>query len=592
VYYFYCVPGWNETTLNTEASLEEVAIILSHFEGIQSFTEANKFLMENVNITDFFTTSQHYAKFLEFLLSYKKPNQTTNREWGDVQTPTDFVNEVYKIITATNFTPDIIIEPTCGIGNFLKGALNFFPKAKLLYGVEIQEKHLWYFLLDTLSRVLIHNIHKQQSEIKLFSSDIFSHIFPQELRNDPKKSILVIGNPPWVTASELSKMNSQNIPVKSNIKKFSGIEAITGKSNFDISENIIVKMIENFSEHQGKLAILCKTSVIRNILKSLPDKNWKIGNIQALQFSAKKVFGKTCDASLLLMNFNVKEKSPMCSLSNLENPDKIIRNFGWVEDKFVADIQKYHKIKRLDKTGKYTWRHGVKHDASKILELEKLTTNTYKNKIGEELSIEDDLVYPLLKGSNLRNFEPKDKMKRILITQKALNEDTNKIKQLYPKTWHYLTSKEEYFHKRKSRIYKNKHEFSIFGIGNYSFTSYKVAIAGLYKTPFFAVIKPIMDKPVIFDDTCYYLSFNSFNEALFIASALNSNSAREFFDSIVFQDAKRPFTKEVLMRLDINQIINEMTFTDLEGIWKDLYYSNPDKIKSSNFKEYKRKRHL
>ena len=70
-----------------------------------------------------------------------------------------------------------------------------------------------------------------------------------------------------------------------------------------------------------------------------------------------------------------------------------------------------------------------------------------------------------------------------------------------------------------------------------------LAVAGLYKTPFFALIKPIMNKPVIFDDTCYYLSFNSFNEALFIASALNSNSAREFFESIVFQDAKRPFTK-------------------------------------------------
>ena len=44
------------------------------------------------------------------------------------------------------------------------------------------------------------------------------------------------------------------------------------------------------------------------------------------------------------------------------------------------------------------------------------------------------------------------------------------------------------------------------------------------------------------------------------------------------------------MRLDINQILNEMTFTDLEEIWKNLDYCNQYKIGSNDFEEFKRKK--
>ena len=48
--------------------------------------------------------------------------------------------------------------------------------------------------------------------------------------------ILIVGNPPWVTSSELSILNSQNLPLKSNFQNRRGIEAITGSGNFDISD--------------------------------------------------------------------------------------------------------------------------------------------------------------------------------------------------------------------------------------------------------------------------------------------------------------------------------------------------------------------
>jgi len=38
-------------------------------------------------------------------------------------------------------------------------------------------------------------------------------------------------NPPWVTNSQLSALNSNNLPAKSNFKQAKGIDAITGKQN-------------------------------------------------------------------------------------------------------------------------------------------------------------------------------------------------------------------------------------------------------------------------------------------------------------------------------------------------------------------------
>ncbi len=564
-------------------------LIRSDFTDLSSFEDANEFIQKQVNIQNFFSNQKEYYLFREFI-QYEQEDSPPSKQWGDVQTPIDFVQKVYAIIKNTGFNPDIVIEPTCGKGNFLIEALHTFPKLQQMYGVEIQEDLLWIFLATLLSRVKNSEEGKwYRAKIILENEDIFSHTFPTKLREQPTKNFLVIGNPPWITASELSKINAINIPTKSNIKNFPGIEAITGRSNFDISENIIVKMIENFSEQTGKLAFLCKTSVIRNIMKNIPNKNWRIGNIRAIQFDAKKVFGKTCDASLLLLDLNVSKKEAICALSDIENPNETIRHFGWVKNKFVADIDKYQKIKQFDGTGPFTWRQGVKHDASKILELKEISSNLYKNKLDEELTIEDNLIYPLLKGSDIRIFEPNDKMKRILLPQKSLRDDTEKIRELYPKTWQYLTSKIDHFRKRKSRIYKNKKEFAIFGIGDYAFAPFKVAIAGFYKTLHFALLQPIENKPVLVDDTSYYIGFDTYKEALFIATILNSKLSREFFESIVFLDAKRPFTKELLMRLDINKIINEMEFTELEEIWNELNFENSNNIVSSDFKNYKKR---
>jgi hypothetical protein len=107
------------------------------------------------------------------------------------------------------------------------------------------------------------------------------------------------------------------------------------------------------------------------------------------------------------------------------------------------------------------------------------------------------------------------------------------------------------FARRSSSIYRNKPEYSIFGVGPYTFSPWKVAISGLYKSLTFCLYGPREGKPVIFDDTVYFLPFQSRGEAETVLELLNHDAARSFLQSMIFWDEKRPVTAELLRRLDI-----------------------------------------
>ena len=112
--------------------------------------------------------------------------------------------------------------------------------------------------------------------------------------------------------------------------------------------------------------------------------------------------------------------------------------------------------------------------------------------------------------------------------------------------------------KRASSIYRKRPAFSIFGVGDYSFAPWKVAISGFYKRLKFLVVGPFRGKPVVLDDTSYFLPCQTNGEALYLASLLNSSAARSFYSAFVFWDSKRPITAELLRRLDLRRLAKEL----------------------------------
>ena len=316
----------------------------------------------------------------------------------------------------------------------------------------------------------------------------------------------------------------------------------------------------------GNVALLVKNSVVKNILFDQVNKKYPISELEKLCIDSKKEFNVSVEACLFSCNLNSKSEFE-CSEFDFYTQNELrtiqrtqrrqdqrkAKRFGWVDGKFVSNIDTYIDTKEIDGESPFVWRQGLKHDCSSIMELDKVNGH-YVNGLNEEIKLEEGLVYGLLKSSDLKNTVINQTRKFTIVTQKKVGQETNYIKLDYPKTYQYLTEHQENFSARKSSIYNNKPPFSIFGIGDYSFKPYKVAISGLYKTFHFTLILPQNDKPVMLDDTCYLIGFDKIEFAVYSLILLNSDTTVQLLQSVTFSDAKRTFTKDVLMRIDLAEL--------------------------------------
>lgn len=536
---------------------------------ITDYEEANELLIQLSGIDRFFRNKDEFLTFLDLL----KPcsvvcEKIARREYGDFQTPLELSNTICLYLASEDILPNVIIEPTFGKGSFIISALRHFSQTKRIYGVEIYEPYYWQtkFLILEL---FINTPNLNKPKIFLYCDDIFNFDFSSIEKSIETHSILVLGNPPWVTNSELSTLNSSNLPAKSNFKFYTGFEAITGKGNFDIGEYIILTMFKLFSKRYGHMAMLAKNSVIKNVIYDLPKMNYRIGDMVALKINTKYFFDASVEASLFKCSFKLRSSSPICKVSLLNSPHLVENEFGWVNNKFVSDVSLYEKHKKYDGVCSYIWRQGVKHDCSKIMELD-MVNNKYVNGFEVEVNLENDLTYGLVKSSDLCLPVITKPRKYVIITQKKIGEDTSYLQDKFPNLYKYLSENEQVFLQRKSSIYAGKAPFSIFGVGDYSFKPYKVAISGLYKRSTFSLILPYKSKPMMLDDTCYFLGFDYISDAIIIWAILNSEYIQKLLTVITFLDSKRPYTKEVLMRLSLNEVAEDLTFDQIKNIIKDL----------------------
>lgn len=468
--------------------------------------------------------------------------QEARNEYGDWQTSFEFACLVCRYLKRQGVNPQIIIEPTCGKGNFIKAAIATFDNLEEIYGVEIYKPYLDELKIytDTLNNVSVH----------LFNHDVFTYNFNDIKRKIQGKNVLILGNPPWVTNSELSKNNSENIPTKYNYRDARGIEAITGKGNFDIAESICNLLIENFTQREGDtyMALLVKNSVIKNIIEHQHPLGYRISGINQISFDAKKEFDVSVSASLFSCKIG-DGKDDYCSCFDIY-AEKQLNSYGWVKENFVSDIEQYNKTSQIDGKSQFIWRSGIKHDCSKVMELTPKEDGLY-NGLGEVVNIEDNSVYPFIKSSDIGNGFSGKVRKYLVLPHLNLTEPSTAMKQRLPIAYAYLERHGDLLDGRKSSIYKKKPRFAVFGLGDYSFKPYKVVISALYKSLRFSLLTPIDNKVVMLDDTCYMLGFDNLAYAKITYSILNSQLVQQFISTVSFADAKRVVSTELLMRIDL-----------------------------------------
>jgi hypothetical protein len=465
---------------------------------------------------------------------------------------------------APEITPQFCIapEPSCGKGAFLRAALRIFENSKII-GLDINKQYVEEAKLSVSE-------YSNAENLAVYETDFFGMDWKDFIAN-LSGYILVMGNPPWVTSSQLSILNSQNIPSKSNFQNRRGIEAITGSGNFDISEWMLLQYVDWLSKKEGTIAVLCKYSVARKVIRQTKQKSGNRFSAHIYLINAKLYFGASVEACLFVLSTDFYDDSDCKVYEDLQAKTASYR-IGERDGLILRDTARYDKWRHLKgQDVKYIWRSGIKHDCSKVMELEPLQNTLFLNGMGKQYALEESYLYPILKSSDLGNGRTHDYRKLVLITQKSVGDDTSLIQDQAPKTWQYLLEYEEHLKNRKSSIYKNKPPYSIFGIGSYSFKNWKIAISGLYKQLRFCLVEPLGGKPVMFDDTVNFLSFETEEEAKFIFELVTSRPSLDFFDSMIFWDEKRPITIDILRRLSLKAVARELGVLESYLQWSDAF---------------------
>ena len=466
----------------------------------------------------------------------------TIAEFGDFQTPVELAARICRLLAVKGQAPQTVLEPTCGIGAFVEASAVVWPEARLS-GVEINPEY-------------VAEASKRLSGRATISQGDFFTVNWDALLEHQMQPMLVVGNLPWVTNAKLGSIGGSNLPEKSNFKNHKGLDAMTGKSNFDISEWMLIRMLNWLAGRNMTLALLCKSAVARKALMHA----WKnsIPICSAIYLiDAKKEFNVSVDACLLVIEASSNEvfDCPIFPSLDAAKPQQII---GYRQKHLISEVSAYEHCRHLIGASPFKWRSGIKHDCSKVMEFTENAAGRLMNNFGEIVDLEDTYLFPMLKSSCIANGRVTMPRKWMLVPQQVVNEPTSHIAKNAPKTWEYLLRHKSLLEKRGSSIYKDRPPFSIFGVGEYSFTPWKVAISGFYHSLDFRLVTTHRQKPIVVDDTINFIPCQSREEAEMLLRILNSKPARELFSAFIFWDAKRPITTEILQKLNLLALAEQL----------------------------------
>lgn len=468
------------------------------------------------------------------------------REFGDFQTPLGLAELVCQRLTELGVSPDVILEPTCGQGTFLEAAVGLFGRQVTLNGYE-------------LNRNYVSQAERRLAELgapnaRVTAENFFSVDWNRVVESITG-SVLFLGNPPWVTNAALGVLQSDNLPRKSNVNGLSGSDARTGKSNFDISEWMIQRMLDALAIRGGWIAMIVKTAVARKVISHQWQHRRPIAFAAMYGIDARVWFGAATSACLFVLQLkNGSEPTLTCPMYSDLSGREQTGLLGLLDGRVVPDVREAARSAAYVGACSLDWRSGVKHDCAEVMELSLQDDGSFTNGLGESIRLETNRLFPLVKSTDLSKGRVTGVQKFMLVPQDALGAATAHLELSCPRTFEYLRRHRERLAARASSIYRGQPEFSVFGVGEYTFSAYKVAVSALHKSPVFRVLGPQDGRPLVTDDTCLMAACRSEAHASLAAHLLNDRTVADLLRSTTFSDDKRPFKVGTLRRIDLEKV--------------------------------------
>ncbi len=414
----------------------------------------------------------------------------------------------------------------------------------------------------------------------------------------------IVGNPPWVNWTNLpDDYRRSTMPLWQHYglfpKRESGMDTILGAASYDISMLMTYVAADKYLVTGGKLGFVLPQNLFKTAAAGQGFRRFMLpGNIPigplvvedmvelnpfegASNRTSVAIFVKNKPVSYpVTYQYWRKKQSGHGSSIGFDTPyeevasnkitfkdwkaepvDSGDRTSPWL----TARPKSLRVLRKLGGASRYVGRIGVKCSMNGVfwlsvngkrpgglLMVSNVTERAKRSVPSIQAAIESELVYPLLRGMDVQKWSVNPQLSVLLTHEEGMRLKAIPIEEMqrrFIKTWGYLHKFEADL--RKSGIIKRYFKadspfYSIFNIGDYTFTPYKVVIREIAGGLTCAVAGEHEGKPIIPDHKLVIVGLKKEAEAHYVCALLNSSPARLFVESYTINTQFSPHLFEKL----------------------------------------------
>ena len=410
----------------------------------------------------------------------------------------------------------------------------------------------------------------------------------------------LVGNPPWISWEHISPSYKKKMK-KTFLEDYilyenKGMDSRLGLGHDDICVAFMYICADRFLSKEGKISLLLKHSIyqgeahnsFRKLSVKKPNNENKLKLDNVIDLSSGNPFESSgALASIATLSNQAETKFPVDYRKY--NMNSIKGNHVDIGLDFFFENCKYEDLKLLPsnknditlpwiivKEGEkinqsgincYPIRHGYVNDLTSVffinIESRKSDSiiispsNSGHKKVKElEYEIETDKVFPCLKAKHIKKWKITGH-DFIIVPQKKYTENNEEaLKKENPLLYKYLLKHKDLLLERKSMHIRKDPFYSTFGVGEYTFSEYKVFfnamgslsqsfVVGSTKTS-----KLLGKKMLIPHNNINCISFHSEDEAYYVCGVLNSKWVADYVRSRIGK-SKYPWSTKMMERIPV-----------------------------------------
>jgi len=387
----------------------------------------------------------------------------------------------------------------------------------------------------------------------------------------------IAGNPPWVNWESLPEnYRRETFPLwqKHNLFSYKGFDAILGKAKDDISILMAYVAMDEYLKKDGKLGFLITQSVFKTAGAGQGFRRFKLGDGKPIQVlhvddmvELQPFEGAANRTSVVVLQKGRPTKYPMHSYLYWRKTakGKSIATSDKLEDVLQMTQRKQFDAEPVDEkdptsswlTGRpkaikavrkvlgqsdYVAHEGVNTGGANgvywvdiidkrpdgLVLVANITKGAKRQVESVQIAIESDLLYPLLRGRDVKRWQAEPSAYIILTHESGMGLNAipeDEMKPRYPKTYRYLKRFEGALRERAAfkRYFRPEAPFySMFDVGDYTFTPYKVVWPWIATGVRAAVVSEADGKSVCPEHNTSFLDSWREDEVHFICALLNS----------------------------------------------------------------------